>query len=60
MSPKRFISTAFIADLLACTRVNQKLINKYEHNPTPSQPTNKTNKLSAVTKSTIKKVKEDK
>jgi len=31
---------AFNAALLAKILVNQKLINKYEHKPTPSQPTN--------------------
>jgi len=41
-------------------RPYQKLINKYEHNPTPSHPTNICNKLSAVTKINIKKVKKDK
>jgi hypothetical protein len=31
---------ALIAALLANILVNQKLINKYEHKPTPSQPRN--------------------
>jgi hypothetical protein len=35
-----FIIIAFNAALLANIRVYQKLINKYEHNPTPSQPIN--------------------
>jgi hypothetical protein len=39
-SPTRFTTIAFKADLLACARVNQKLINKYEESPTPSQPKN--------------------
>jgi hypothetical protein len=51
---------AFIADLLPSILVNQKLINKYEHNPTPSHPINNCNKLSPVTKIIIKKVKRDK
>jgi hypothetical protein len=51
---------AFIADLFACKRVNQKLISKYEDRPTPSQPKNICKKLPAVTKSNIKKVKIDK
>jgi hypothetical protein len=36
----RFIIIAFNAALLANKRVNQKLINKYEHKPTPSHPIN--------------------
>jgi len=56
----RFTIIAFIADLFACKRVNQKLINKYEDKPTPSQPKNICKKLPAVTKSNIKKVNIDK
>ena len=33
-------SMAFIAALLACNRVYQKLISKYEQKPTPSHPKN--------------------
>lgn len=55
-----FIIIALSADFTACTLVNQKLINKYEHTPTPSQPTNNTNKLSAVTKTIIANVNSDK
>jgi len=51
---------AFIAALFACTRVYQKLINKYEHRPTPSQPKNIVIKLSPVTKINIKNVNKDK
>jgi hypothetical protein len=51
---------AFIAALLACILVNQKLIKRYEHNPTPSQPINNCNKLFAVTKTSIKNVNSDK
>lgn len=40
MSPRRFTNIALMAALLACNRVNQKLINKYEQIPTPSQPKN--------------------
>jgi hypothetical protein len=40
--------------------VNQKLINKYEHKPTPSQPKNNSKKLSPVIKITIKNVNKDK
>ena len=39
-SPIRFITIALIADLLAETRVYQKLISKNEAKPTPSQPKN--------------------
>ena len=59
-SPIRFINKAFNAALLASILVNQKLINKYEHNPTPSQPKKSCIKLSPVTKINIKKVKSDK
>jgi hypothetical protein len=41
-------------------RVCQKLINKYDANPIPSQPKNITMKLSAVTKISIKPVNKDK
>ena len=59
-SPIRLIIIAFIADLLASNRVYQKLINKYEHNPTPSHPINNCNRLSLVTNTNIKKLKRDK
>ena len=36
MSPTRLIVRALIADLLACSRVNQKLISRYEDTPIPS------------------------
>jgi hypothetical protein len=35
-----FITIAFNEALLANILVYQKLINKYEHKPTPSQPKN--------------------
>ena len=56
----RFIIIAFKAALLANIRVNQKLINKYELKPTPSQPKNNWTILSDVTKKIIKKVNKDK
>ena len=59
-SPTLFIIIALIAALFACIRWNQKFINKYEHKPTPSHPTNICNKLSPVTKIIIKKVNKDK
>ena len=55
-SPILFNIKAFKAALFAYKRVNQKLINKYEAKPTPSQPKNICNKLSEVTKTNIKKV----
>ena len=39
-SPILFTIIAFIAALFACIRVCQKLINKYDASPTPSQPKN--------------------
>lgn len=39
-SPTLFITKALIADFTACKRVHQKLINKNEQRPTPSQPKN--------------------
>ena len=59
-SPIRFITIAFTADLLACKRVYQKLIKRYEQRPTPSHPTNIWTKFSAVTSINIKNVKKDK
>jgi hypothetical protein len=49
-----------MAALLACILVNQKLISKKEHKPTPSQPTNICKKLLLVTRISIKKVNNDK
>jgi hypothetical protein len=51
---------AFIADLLACIRVCQKLISKNDAKPIPSQPKNMTIKLSPETKKIIKPVNNDK
>jgi hypothetical protein len=49
-----------IAALLAKNLVYQKLINKYDANPTPSQPKNICKKLSDDTNINIKKVNKDK
>jgi hypothetical protein len=59
-SPTLFTIIALIADLFACNLVYQKLINKYEHNPTPSHPINNCKMLSAVTKTNMKNVNNDK
>jgi hypothetical protein len=56
----RFTTKALIAALFACKRVYQKLIKRYEHKPTPSQPRNKITKLSPATNNNIKKVNKDK
>jgi len=56
----RLTIIAFKAALLAGNRVNQKLINKKEHKPTPSQPINNCTKLSALTKINIKKLNNNK
>lgn len=53
-SPILLINIALNADLFAWTRVFQKLINKNEHNPTPSHPKNKTKKLDETTNKNIK------
>jgi len=58
-SPTRFTIKAFIAALLACILVNQKLIKRYEHKPTPSHPKNNCMKLFAVISISIKKVKKE-
>jgi len=58
-SPTLFITIAWIADLLASIRVNQKLINKYEQRPTPSHPINNCKKLSAVTNINMLNVNKD-
>lgn len=59
-SATRLTTKALIAALFAWRRVYQKLISKYEHNPTPSQPRNKITKLSPVTNINIKNVNNDK
>lgn len=45
---------------MAKIRWDQKFINKYDDNPTPSQPKNNCIKLPEVNKITIKKVNKDK
>jgi len=50
---------AFIADLLACILVYQNPISKKDAKPIPSQPKNITNRLSALTKTSIKPVNND-
>ena len=60
ISPNLFIIIAFIADLLAWILVYQKLINKYEHNPTPSHPIKSWIKLELDINIIIKKVNRDK
>jgi hypothetical protein len=55
-----FMIIAFSAALFANILVCQKFISKYEHKPTPSQPTNNCTKLSEVTNSTIQNVNKPK
>ena len=59
-SATRFTINALIAALFAWILVYQKLINRYEHKPTPSQPKNKITKLSPVINNNIKNVNNDK
>jgi hypothetical protein len=59
-SPIRFKTIALSAALVAESLLFQKLINKKEHTPIPSQPKNKIKKLSLNTKTNIKKVNKDK
>ena len=55
-----FNTIAFIAAFPAEILVYQKLINKYEHKPTPSHPINSCKKLFEVININIKKVNNDK
>jgi len=55
-----FITIAFNAALLAKILLNQKLINRKDAKPTPSQPINNCKKLSDVTNINMKNVKKDK
>jgi len=55
-----FTNTAFKAALFAFILEYQKLINKKEHKPTPSQPQKTNNKLSPTIKRSIKKVNNNK
>ena len=48
-SPTLFVKKADMELWFAAILVNQKLTNKYEQTPTPSQPTNINKKLLAVT-----------
>lgn len=48
-----------MADLFANNLVYQKLIKKYEHTPTPSQPKNNKTKLSEQTKIAINTVNKE-
>ena len=59
-SPTLFMAMALNAALPANTLVNQKLISKNEHKPTPSHPMNIWIKLFDVTKIIMKKVNRDK
>lgn len=59
-SAMRLTIIAFIAALLAAIRVNQKLVSRYEHNPTPSQPINIWTKFEDVTENSVKSVESDK
>jgi len=58
-SPTLLTSIAFIADFEAWILVCQKLINKKDASPIPSQPKNITTKLSAVTKKSMKPVNKE-
>jgi hypothetical protein len=51
--------TASIDALFACTRVAQKLIDRYGHIPTPSHPINNCNILSDKTGNIMKNVDND-
>ena len=55
----RLTINAFKALEIAFIRVYQKPIKRYEQRPTPSQPKNNCTKLSAVTRTNIKKVKKE-
>ena len=59
ISPTRLTVKAFMADLFAWIRVNQKLISKQDDTPIPSQPKNITKQLSPATSTSIKKVNMD-
>jgi hypothetical protein len=56
-SPTRLTTKALMAAALAAGRSYQNPINRYEHNPTPSQPKNNCTRLSDVTSISMKKVK---
>jgi hypothetical protein len=58
-SPILFNKIAFSPALIADSRECQKLINRNEHKPIPSQPVKRTKKLSAATNNSMKKVNSD-
>ncbi len=53
-SPMRFTMNAFLPASPADVFLNQKPIRRYEHSPTPSQPTNMTGKLAPSTSTSMK------
>jgi hypothetical protein len=55
-SPTLLVKNAAMELWFAAILVNQKLTKRYEHTPTPSQPTNISKKLFAVTRMIIIKV----
>src|SRR5579862_1127030 len=55
-SPMRLTMNALLPALAFAHSLYQKPINAYEHNPTPSQPTNISSRLSASTRVSIAKV----
>ena len=59
-SPTLLTKNALIAAAFALCFLNQKPINKYEHNPTPSHPKKSCKKLFEVTNISIAKVNKDK
>ena len=56
MSPILFTNNACIAALFAWRRVYQKLISRYDANPTPSQPKKSWSKFPEEININIKKV----
>ena len=53
-SPIRVVTKAFLAASAAALRSNQNPISRYEHRPTPSQPTYSSRKLLARTSTSMK------
>jgi hypothetical protein len=58
-SPILLTATALSAADLASARTSQNPIRRYEQSPTPSQPRNRSIRLSAVIRISIKKVKSE-
>src|SRR5271169_5606700 len=56
MSPMRLTTNAFLPALALASLSYQKPMSRYEHMPTPSQPTNNNGRLSASTNVSIEKV----